>query len=548
MSSFANTDYALARTLVEAIDQRWIMISYDIWCQYHRHLQKRFDSSFPDQAKLLERVRGAIPKMHIKNHVESCETWGENIEGSWAEQNQTAGSTKEQNEGHRHDSLDDFFGFWNWSKMRQLFTRDAAFSTLTSNHPPKLIAQWESMDDVPKLVNGKVCSVYEAQFKDVEAERISSLSNQTSDKTVLGNAQLINIAIELEGEQYRIRKIASLNEDTESLAIARARLEKKIVEWKSGFYAQFPHLDHTTIDSLPPEREPLVLPSSLNAHIRQAFNLQALINAKLKLRKGQAYDALVNLRLALRIWNAHYGFKIREVRGQDQNTRAQNVLKNRREDVDIAAATYRRARVALVNLGIPEDDDIFRPLLDTELYMKNTNKPAKLGDNRREDPWFWYTGRGGNTLSCENSTWAIEMDRVKWFRDRAARDRAREEKEILECEFERAQRSFSEMAKAWKALAKKARTVYHLSQSSKTTTSAIPVFDGSALLFDELTRADPSAPDIQLVLPRAHEYSPPWHSPPEYSLPPHSPPGHSGAPIMSPEFNPHWDCYILSIN
>ena len=86
------------------------------------------------------------------------------------------------------------------------------------------------MDDVPKLVNGKVSSVYETQCKDgkqcciscyipdfscrpapptrlqayqslVEAERVSSLSRQMLDKTTLGNAQLINIAIELEDEQ-----------------------------------------------------------------------------------------------------------------------------------------------------------------------------------------------------------------------------------------------------------------------------------------------------------------------------------------------------------
>ena len=131
--SFANTDYPLSHTLLEAKNQRWIMLSYDIWCQYGKNLRKRFDESFPEQAKLLDRVRGAIPKMHVKNHVASCqqlysfnylkysgETWGENIETSWAEQNQTAGSTKEQNDGHRHDSLDDHFGFWNWSKLRQL--------------------------------------------------------------------------------------------------------------------------------------------------------------------------------------------------------------------------------------------------------------------------------------------------------------------------------------------------------------------------------------------------------------------------------------------
>lgn len=59
--------------------------------------------------------------MHIKGHILYCqllwsfnylpysgETCGEMIETGWAENNQTAGSTKEMNEGHRHDALDDF--------------------------------------------------------------------------------------------------------------------------------------------------------------------------------------------------------------------------------------------------------------------------------------------------------------------------------------------------------------------------------------------------------------------------------------------------------
>ena len=68
------------------------------------------------------------------------------------------------------------------------------------------------------------------------------------------------------------------------------------------------------------------------------------------LRKGQVYDVLVKLWLALCIWNAHYGLKIREVCGQDQNTCAQQVLKNCHEDADTATATYHHARVALVSV------------------------------------------------------------------------------------------------------------------------------------------------------------------------------------------------------
>ena len=46
------------------------------------------------------------------------------------------------------------------------------------------------------------------------------------------------------------------------------------------------------------------------------------------------------------------------------------------------------------------------------------------------------------------------VDRVKWFRDRAACHRSREEKEILESEFSRTLRSFCRMADTWKELAK----------------------------------------------------------------------------------------------
>ena len=109
------------------------MISYDIWCSYQANLKKRFATFFPKAADLLNRMRGAIPKMHIKNHVEACqllwafnylhgsgETCGEQIETGWSEGNQAAASTKEMNAGHRHDILNVYHGYWNWMKTHQL--------------------------------------------------------------------------------------------------------------------------------------------------------------------------------------------------------------------------------------------------------------------------------------------------------------------------------------------------------------------------------------------------------------------------------------------
>lgn len=133
--SFANTDYALAQVLWNANDLRWIMFSYDIWCSYHANMKKRFSKHFPQAAKLLDRMRGAIPKMHIKNHIEACQllwafnyivhsgqTCGKLIETGWSEGNKAAGSTKEMNDGHRHDILDEYHGYWNWTKTHRLGT------------------------------------------------------------------------------------------------------------------------------------------------------------------------------------------------------------------------------------------------------------------------------------------------------------------------------------------------------------------------------------------------------------------------------------------
>jgi hypothetical protein len=80
-------------------------------------------------------IEGMILKMHVYGHWEDCQvfwsysylpclgmTYGEGIESAWAEQNHTVGSTHEQNEGHWHDMLDDFNGYWNWTKVHSMST------------------------------------------------------------------------------------------------------------------------------------------------------------------------------------------------------------------------------------------------------------------------------------------------------------------------------------------------------------------------------------------------------------------------------------------
>jgi hypothetical protein len=108
------------------------VLSYDIVCQWSRHLQDRL-KALPSHIQLTipdGHLRYAIPKLHIVSHKLHCQlnyllnflsgirwTNGEGIECSWAGMNPVANSTKEMGPGSRHDMLDDHWSFWNWQKV-----------------------------------------------------------------------------------------------------------------------------------------------------------------------------------------------------------------------------------------------------------------------------------------------------------------------------------------------------------------------------------------------------------------------------------------------
>ncbi|TDL14300.1 hypothetical protein BD410DRAFT_734294, partial [Rickenella mellea] len=102
-------------------------------CQYCIHLVERFAARFPNTKDIIKFVNCLIPKLHLQGHKDDCQyryslnytpgvgrTHGEAIEAGWAESNQTGGSTKEMNEGHREDTLSDFDGDANFLKMQQM--------------------------------------------------------------------------------------------------------------------------------------------------------------------------------------------------------------------------------------------------------------------------------------------------------------------------------------------------------------------------------------------------------------------------------------------
>lgn len=108
-----------------------IVLSYDIACQFTINFEKRM-KDFPPTFRLdllQTLIIFLVPKFHLAAHGTACQipfafnfqpqvgrTYGEGIEGNWAETNHTALMTREMPWAARHEALDDFFGGMNWKK------------------------------------------------------------------------------------------------------------------------------------------------------------------------------------------------------------------------------------------------------------------------------------------------------------------------------------------------------------------------------------------------------------------------------------------------
>lgn len=128
---YLNMDYLFFSTLRHStVDV--LNVSYDIACQWHKHLWSRMLSLPPSHHLnyLTRTIRFFVPKFHLPAHVSKCQTIfsfnftrfvgctdGEAPERGWSNINPVASSTKGMGLGCRRDTLDDHFGDWNWKKV-----------------------------------------------------------------------------------------------------------------------------------------------------------------------------------------------------------------------------------------------------------------------------------------------------------------------------------------------------------------------------------------------------------------------------------------------
>ncbi|KAF7796946.1 hypothetical protein EIP86_008132 [Pleurotus ostreatoroseus] len=198
------------------------------------------------------------------------------------------------------------------------------------------------------------------------------------------------------------------------------------------------------------------LPSSHHALVREHEALKGAIEVEKQLRKLQAQDALDDLRTLL---ITSYGLNAdrKRLTGQKMTTRATHALKRKWMQIRVAAGKYRRVRIILVKLGMPEDDKEFLPLRreDVKAYIVLAGG-EQLGDSTKLPSWIWeklsYLRKQGNGKIQD---YCVEATRVLWFRQNALATRWREEALLLPTEMWRTVAFFRFWEDWWEAQAKK---------------------------------------------------------------------------------------------
>ncbi|KAF9470561.1 hypothetical protein BDN70DRAFT_902008 [Pholiota conissans] len=404
---YANMDYIFA-SAVQSAQVSSIIISYDIACQWFKHLHERINS-LPAALHLDPKIktRPLIPKFHEpaheeKNHEQFSfnfatgvgKTDGEVPERVWAGHNGLGGSTKTQAPGSRHDVLDDHFGFWNWQKycgmgatlMRRykaaVIERNRqveAHRGFTDSLPIPTVAAWEAMcaewdaDSFPKstpnpfAVRGAYIS--QAAVREQLALEEKERAQNVPPLHATGPSVWLAMGLELEDTQRCIRMRAKLQGEsatahrTQTLAEQRKALSKNIRNWE-------------------PLRS-IYIPGLLQ--YQNEMGLQTSIGNE---SEGGMKPEDVNLLLP-----SCLPFKNRNIRGQRQGTRSRALIDRVHQRALGAVEQYRAAREALLSISGPGSwEDIVQPLLNADVrsYVDPEGR-KKDGPGRRG---IWEDGHG----------------------------------------------------------------------------------------------------------------------------------------------------------
>lgn len=234
---------------------------------------------------------------------------------------------------------------------------------------------------------------------------------------------------------------------------------------------------HTKSSSQSPEINEynITLPSTFSKTVVQHPAMQAAVEIELTLRKAQADKALDEVRTHVA---TSYGYHqhAKKATSQQTKTRSHGALHRQRAVMKAAANVYRRARRAMVILGLSKDDTTYKKLRNDDMRpFAIFEKDRRLGDSKdtQKTSWIWRDlGYIDDIKSANVKEYMVESEsffwyegvsrlrqdsldlRVHWFRTEATAVRWSEELLLVKEEMARTMHFFDFYARLWTSRAK----------------------------------------------------------------------------------------------
>ncbi|KAJ8699112.1 hypothetical protein PTI98_002265 [Pleurotus ostreatus] len=434
-------DYCLASLLRHHDPKLNKLVSYDIVCQWSKHVLERLQK-LPPLVRLKiasNAIRFAIPKLHIHGHTQFCQrtyslnylpgvgrTDGEGIERPWANIVATSTSTRAMGPGARIETLNDHWSHWNWQKiieMGQLFAKrlrlaiaerevqQESFEIFSSKQAER-IDTWKAMVSAFEA-DGSKPNPYEIPSHGItEADvqlRLAKLESEDAGKGVpalheVGPSGFIVEGLEIEETQYVIKSLCLILTLTSREAMNFCIRQEGL----GGIYTPCVIHKLTTRDT-PDEEEaescPLLLPSALTPEERLTC-APGLVQIEQELRDAQCRSALNELCTLLFIKARLVGYKDRNARHQHANTRARILIERNEDRIKLQTQKYQAAWRALTNMshdvGWPQlKQEHIRCMDDPDTLTERHTRLARQVEKDGVDTILVETGVKEGDVACD---------------------------------------------------------------------------------------------------------------------------------------------------
>ncbi|THU93967.1 hypothetical protein K435DRAFT_669246, partial [Dendrothele bispora CBS 962.96] len=488
---YSNMDFVFWSS-IQGEDYLCIVVSYDISCQWSRKFWDRMDVLDPS-IKIKYTKRGIIfmvPKFHLRAHQPGChvpysfnyapgcgQTHGEVIEEGWAQSNKASAQTKEMGPGTRAMTLDDIFGFCNWRTIqnldkvlgKRLINAVKEFdehyedfmrfdSGLKKAIGQKALDEWKDMITTWDEDHSQPCpydiSGGDDFFKKMQLKLAEEEHQQLAQGEAVHSSSLCVFIVQgVEIQEAHLDLFMLTNKSltpTQQLELQKRRssLLKRIQHFRSLQSLLMPRISDVLSpdemklidcpDNSRPEKIPLFLPSDCGTtSARNRACVSGLPAVEAQLREAEARDALEGVREGLRARTATHRYKIRNVTGQVESTRAGGVLRQIDIRIHSKKIRYRLARKALLRLdGCGKWDEELKELKDEDILGLNeqvlTRQEAKERESTRGLSWIWH----GIQIKKGDAEFR-DVVRVEWCKARARMLRWQEEVLLLTEELRR---------------------------------------------------------------------------------------------------------------